>query len=96
MRDKFRPATIKSEAKEEAGKSTGLKTRHYKKRFKQETIRAQNYQGWEQVLRKIYPAAPRTAPAPLPKTLHRATVPPGAQPPAPDAPPAGASTPASG
>jgi hypothetical protein len=57
---------------------------------KQETIRAQNYQGWEEVLRKIYPAAPRTAPPPLPKTLHRQTAPPGAQ------PPASASTPASG
>ena len=57
---------------------------------KQETIRAQNYQGWEEVLRKIYPPMPRTAPAPLPKTLHRATAPPATQP-APDA-----STPASG
>jgi hypothetical protein len=52
---------------------------------KQETIRAQNYQGWEEVLRKIYPAAPRTAPAPLPKTLHRQTAPPGAPQPAPEA-----------
>jgi hypothetical protein len=57
---------------------------------KQETIRAQDYRGWEEVLRKIYPAPPRTAPAPLPKTLHRAAAPAGAQ------PPASASTPASG
>jgi hypothetical protein len=55
---------------------TGLKTCHYRERqggVKQETIRAQNYQGWEQLLRKIYPPMPRTAPAPLPKTLHGAT-----------------------
>ena len=57
---------------------------------KQETIRAQNYQGWEEVLRKIYPAPPRIAPAPLPKTLHRAPAPSAAQ------PPPAASTPASG
>jgi hypothetical protein len=57
---------------------------------KQETILAQNYRGWEEVLRTVYPAVPRVAPPPLPKTLHRQTAPPATT------PPASASTPASG
>jgi hypothetical protein len=42
---------------------------------KQETNRAQNYRGWGEVLRTVYPPVPRTAPVPLPKTPHHQTAP---------------------
>ncbi len=44
---------------------------HGQSGVRHETIYAQNYRAWEQTLRTVYPAVPRIAPAPLPKTLHR-------------------------
>lgn len=55
---------------------------HGQSSVRHETISAQHYRGWEEVLRSVYPPVPRTAPAPLPKTLHRQPAPPDAPPPA--------------
>jgi hypothetical protein len=63
---------------------------------KRETIRAQNYRGWEEVLRTVYPPTPRTAPAPFSKTPHRQPAPPDATPPASATSPNQQGTPASG
>jgi hypothetical protein len=41
---------------------------HGQSGVRRETIYAQNYRAWEQTLRAVYPAVPRVAPAPLPKT----------------------------
>lgn len=44
---------------------------HGQSGVRHETICAQNYHSWQQTLRTVYPAVPRVAPAPLPRTLHR-------------------------